>query len=304
MLGRTHTHSKGYQPSPQRMSRAERKYNVMGTAWVPVSVAVYLPPRIVLDSASPYSVLIESPKGSLWARIWTHSFVHAQVSWEVSVSRRRKFHVGITGQRIGPSTLQGCTCCGWKHCAECLLSITQLGGSWTTGNPSLLGLDDLQSWACALQNSFWLWMKTCPQPSDAHQSPSYMEGQCWRAKELRNGLGIAQRKIGICHNPDTQCVPTLRKPSKWGQTPSLLYEHSCGSWKGLKHNVFYSPISVMPPFSSLYWHIISFDASSQEFTVATVKKINKSEVNTDMTSRGHLTFQWSCRDLLPCLTGH
>ena len=81
------------------------------------------------DSASPYSVLTESPRGSLWAHIWTHSFVHAQVSWEVSMSRRRKFGVGITGQRVGPSTLQGCKCCGWKHCAECLLlSISQLGG--------------------------------------------------------------------------------------------------------------------------------------------------------------------------------
>lgn len=168
-------------------------------------------PRIVLDSASPYSALIESPKGSLWAHIWTHSFVHAQVSWEVSVSRRRKFDVGITGQRVRPSTLQGCTRCGWKHCVECLLSITQ-----PLGDPEPQGIHPCLVWMV-----FKVGPVPCKIPFDcewrhahSHQSRSYTEGQCWRAKELRNGLSIAQRKIGICHKPDTQSIPTLRKPPK------------------------------------------------------------------------------------------
>lgn len=152
-----------------------------------------------------------------------------------------------------------------------------------------------------MQNSSWLWKKSYLEPSDDQWNPGSAGGKCWRPKELRNSLVIAGKKSEVGHKPNPQCIPTLRKPSKEGRSPSLPYKHGCGSWQGCKYNIFYSPISVLS-FTVLVFYLVS---NSQEFVAEpiTVRKMHKDHVNTDLTSRAHLTasgFQWSCGDLLSC----
>lgn len=189
-------------------------------------------------------------------------------------------------------------------------SITCPLGPWTTEGLSLLRLDGLWSWALAhallqkvilMQNSSWLWKKSYLEPSDDQWNPGSAGGKCWRPKELRNSLVIAGKKSEVGHKPNPQCIPTLRKPSKEGRSPSLPYKHGCGSWQGCKYNIFYSPISVLS-FTVLVFYLVS---NSQEFVAEpiTVRKMHKDHVNTDLTSRAHLTAsgcQWSCGDLLSC----